>query len=122
MGQTRKKFFGIPKDLYICLIYNPPTLSSYTRNLDKDILECVEKDISHYNSLGNVILCGDINARVSSEQDFILQDNNSFIPLYQNYPNDKQITFRKSKDPKLDSRGKDLLDLCIGQQIRLLNN
>ncbi|CAG2200969.1 unnamed protein product [Mytilus edulis] len=33
---------------------------------------------------------------------------------------DKQILERRSKDDKLDSRGRDLLDLCISNQIRIL--
>ncbi|CAG2256743.1 unnamed protein product [Mytilus edulis] len=41
--------------------------------------------------------------------------------LYQSYFSDKQILERRSKDDKLDSRGRDLLDLCISNQIRILN-
>jgi hypothetical protein len=46
--------------------------SKYTQELKHDILDCIEKDITHYNKLGNILLCADFNARISCEYDFIL--------------------------------------------------
>ncbi|CAG2218274.1 unnamed protein product [Mytilus edulis] len=80
-----------------------------------------EKDIASYQKQGNILLCGDFNARVASDTDFIIDDSNNLSPLYQSYFSDKQILERRSKDDKLDSRGRDLLDLCISNQIRILN-
>ena len=101
--------------------YNPPEGSSYSKGLAHDILGCVEKDIALYKHKGNILLCWDFNARVASETDFIIQDSNVFAPLFQTYSIDNQILERKSMDKKLDSRGRDLLDLCIRNQIRILN-
>ena len=119
--KLEKSFFGFLKDLYICLVYNPPMTSSYTQGLNHDILECIENETVEYKKYGNILLCGDFNARVSSSDDFIIDDDNSHTPLFNNYTVDKQIRCRKSKDTTLDTRGKELIDFCISNQIRMLN-
>jgi hypothetical protein len=40
--------------------------SSYTQGLNHDILECIENETVEYKKYGNILLCGDFNARVSS--------------------------------------------------------
>lgn len=116
-----KEFFGLKKDLYICLVYYPPSGSTYTQGLDKDILDCIDSDIGTYQNLGNIMLCGDFNARISTEPDFISQDDNQYVPIFSNYPVDMDLMQRQSPDTTLDTRGKELLDLCISKQIRILN-
>ena len=118
--KLERDFFGFSDDLYICLVYYPPSGSAYTQGLDMDILDCIEKDISTYKMSGNILLCGDFNARTASEPDFIVNDDNSYSPTY-NYPIDRNLLKRSSPDITLDTRGKDLLDLCISHQIRVLN-
>jgi hypothetical protein len=119
--KLEKTFFGLKKDLFICVIYNPPISSKYTRELKHDVLDCIEKDITHYNKLGNILLCADFNARISCENDFILNDESKFTPIYEDYETDKNILKRQSRDTKIDQRGKELLDLCISNQLRILN-
>jgi hypothetical protein len=54
-----ESFFGLKDDIYTCFIYNPPEYSSYSRKLQDDILELIEKDISKYSNDGKIILaCG----------------------------------------------------------------
>ena len=119
--KLEKQFFGFTSDLYICLVYNPPSVSSYSKKTQIDIIDCLEKDIVKYKKLGNITLCGDFNARVGSKADLIVDDSNKFTPLYDSYDIDNQIMIRHSMDDKCDTRGQELLDLCIGQQLRLLN-
>lgn len=119
--KLEKQFFGFNDDLFVCCVYDPPETSSYTKGLDHGILEIVEKDISYYQNYGNILLCGDFNARASAEIDYIQNDSSNYIPVYQSYRSDKQILDRKCKDNKLDARGKDLIDVCISNQLRILN-
>lgn len=45
-----------------------------------------------------------------------------YLPMYDiQYSINKQIKNRESQDGKIDSRDKDLLDLCISQKIKILN-
>ena len=122
--KLEKDFFGFKTDLFICCVYDPPSNSSYSKELDHEILGHVEKEIKHFQKRGNVLLCSDFNTRVGSENDFIYQDSNNFLPLFKSYNFDKQILKRYNKDKKLDSRGKDLIDLCIStvsSQLRFVN-
>ena len=116
-----KIFFNLNRDLYICLIYIPPTVSPYIQKLNYDILDCLEQDILKYKDLGNIILTGDLNARTGSESDLIVDDNSDFLPIFEDYPIDNQVTGRSSKDNVVDSRGRDVIDLCISNQLRILN-
>lgn len=89
--------------------------------MESDLFDCVESDILNFKNKGNILLCGDLNARVGSMCDFIIDDDNRYIPTFDSYQVDKQILLRKSQDTKIDSRGKSLIDLCISHQLRLLN-
>jgi hypothetical protein len=68
-----------------CCVYDPASNSSYSKELDHEILGHVEKEIKHFQKRGNVLMCGDFNAKVSSENDFIYQDSNNFLPLFKSY-------------------------------------
>ena len=119
--KLEKDFFNFSKDLYICLVYYPPSGSVYTQGLDKDILDCIEKDLINYQELGNVLLCGDFNARTGQEPDLIIHDDDRYTPIFDGYPIDKKIFERQSQDATVDTRGKDLLALCTSQQLRIVN-
>ena len=96
-------------------------MSSYSRDLDHDVLECLDNEVSEFSQKGDVILCGDFNARVANENDFIVNDSNSFVPLHNNYSIDNSLMHRNSHDYKVDTRGKSLLDFCISHQLRVKN-
>ena len=81
----------------------------------------MEKNITHCNKLGNIVLCRDFNARISCENHFILNGESKFTPTYEDYKTDKNILKRQSRDTNIDQRGKELLDRCICNQIRILN-
>jgi hypothetical protein len=50
---------------------------------------------------------------LSCENDFILNDESKFTPIYEDYKTDKNILKRQSRDTKIDQRGKELLDHMI---------
>ena len=45
-------FFGLLEDIYVCFIYNPPENTSYSKNLEYNILDLVEEDIINYSTSG----------------------------------------------------------------------
>jgi hypothetical protein len=49
-----KDFFGFKTDLFICCLYDPPSNSSYSKELDHEILGHIEKEIEHFQKRGNV--------------------------------------------------------------------
>lgn len=93
--------------MYICVICDPPATSSYTLGLDYDILERLGKEMTLYNKLGEVFLCGDLNAKVSNCNNFTA-NNDMYLPIYDQYSITKQIRNRECQDGKIDSKGKNL--------------
>lgn len=117
----KKEFFGFDKDLYICFTHIPPRTSSYTNKHGDDTLQCLEHDIQNFSEKGDILLCGDFNARTGIKDDFISNDNNNHLPLDVDYVPDKSIMPRRSLDDIIRDRGFDVIDLCISSQLRILN-
>ena len=115
-----KFFFGFKKDLYVCACYVPPLSSSY---YNEDFI-LLENEISKLSSKGNILVIGDLNARVSDHLDFINYENNinhelnNLLP--DNYIGDIHIN-RNSLDKVFNPQGKQLIDLCVASQLRILN-
>ena len=51
---------------------------------------------------GDFLICGDLNARVGTNSDCIIQDDSKFLPLGDSYTTDKNILNRRNKDLKID--------------------
>ncbi|CAG2204832.1 unnamed protein product [Mytilus edulis] len=116
-----KFFFGISRHIYICFLYDPPAESTYSRQLEADILSLIEKDISKHSKDGDIILAGDFNARTGDEPDLIQGDSSNHTPLFNSYSPDLDLPSRSSQDNILSQRGKYLIDLCIQDKLRILN-
>jgi hypothetical protein len=48
-----------------------------------------------------LLLCGDFNARISCENDFILNDESKFTSIYEDYKTNKNILKRQSSHSNL---------------------
>ena len=116
-----KKYFHLQSDLYLCALYFPPANSSYTKHLHYDILELIEKDLLNYKEKGDVMICGDFNARTGTELDVITDDTSKYLPLFDSYKIDNTTRVRQNHDTVLDARGRDLLEFCIENQMRIMN-
>jgi hypothetical protein len=83
-------------------------------------MSLLEKDVCYYNSLGNIMLFGDTNARTGTENDLL--DNNSFhLPSPFHSGNIGTFYKRKSKDSLCNARGRELIDLCLSANLVIVN-
>ena len=89
--------------------------------IDYDILDLIEKDVLKYSAKGEIIIAGDLNARVAEEQDYIIDDSDKHLPLYISYKYDLELLDKKNHDKIVNSRGRQLLSLCISTGLRILN-
>ncbi len=119
--QLKKDFFGFKNDIYLCCAYIPPHNSTYQCSNDCDILADIGTDIAQYSREGQVILCGDLNARTGQAPDYIVDDNDNHLLVDSNYVCDTVCEKRISQDHVYVGRGKQLLELCIQSQMRILN-
>lgn len=106
------------RDVYLCAVYIQPSNSPYY--VEEDFKE-LQKEISHFQTLGSILLCGDLNARTGREPDFIDMEGNRHIfgqnPLYQTYI----TTQRQSYDSVVNKIGKQVLQMCKGLGLYIVN-
>ena len=74
-----KQIFNLSNDLYVCLCYIIPSGSSREAFVDSDVLDRLSdfiiKTANVTNDSYNLLICGDLNSRIGSEQDFVAFDN-----------------------------------------------
>lgn len=118
-----KDFFKLNKDVSVCFVHNPPATSSYSRSLNYDVIQLIEEDCCELSKNGDILICGDLNAKTGNDLDFIQDDNPSYTPEAEDYSQDYQnIMSRESEDMhRICSRGKLIIDYCIAAQLRILN-
>ena len=86
-----------------------------------DFLDLLDNDIVFNRNEGSVLILGDFNARTSSEPDFIINNDDNYLPLNGDYIIENTFFRRNSQDVKVCTRGRDLLDVCISSRLRILN-
>ena len=115
-----RNYFNMLQDLFICFMHVLPENSTYTCTVKHgDQFDNLESEIVSFPSKGNIVLCGDFNARTSNLNDYIDNDNEKFNTSDEEYVVDMCCN-RTSFDKVLSSRGKQLLDLCIQSRLRTL--
>jgi hypothetical protein len=119
--QVKQDSLKREKDLFICFAHIPHTESSYFTKINYNILNCIHGNIMEYKNIGDVILLGDFNGRTGTMEDWVTDDTISHLPIEDNYITDKAIRHRKSHDSTVNERGRDIIDLCLSSQVRILN-
>jgi hypothetical protein len=78
-------FFGFVRDLFVCFMYIAPVNSSYVKStgLDKQVFAKLEEDIVRYNLKGDIMLMGDLNTHINSDDcDFIYNDDDKIFECF----------------------------------------
>ena len=76
--------------------------------------------MDHTHSFSIIILTGDFNARTGVLLDYIAEDSDQHIPLPPEYELDIPVP-RSSEDRTVNNFGKELIELCIAGQLRIVN-
>ena len=111
--KLEKIFFKSEKDVYMACSYLPPQGSSLFSWHNVDVCEMLELDVMRYSSVRDVLLCGDLNARVGNMTDYIENDDAKYNPLPKTYVPDTFSKKRFTLDQNHNDYGKWLVDLCI---------
>ena len=104
------------KDIYIGSAYIPPEFSSFGKDNTMRIWENFENDVDRFSEKGNVIICGDFNARSGTLSDLIVVDE-----IFQHYDLDNSPNERYSMDKKIDKSGRRLIEVCTENNLHILN-
>jgi len=126
-----KCILGLDEPLLIGTIYCPPENSRF---YNEDLFDSLSNDITEYCSkFKYVFLNGDINGRISNENDFVLVDD--FLSEQLGYSDEVKHFYndilkishndfslkRTSKDTKQNGIGRKLLDICKNNSLVILN-
>ena len=79
----------------------------------------LETDTCHFQAQGNVLICGDLNARTGLHPDILNSQGDHFIA--QNTPFNTIFSHRKNFDSSTNRNGKDLLQLCRSLGLYIAN-
>ena len=93
------------RKLLICLVYMPPSASEYAKESD-DIMDELRVEIPKYMDRGDVVVMGDLNARIGSLPSITGHD---------------KAWERVSEDTKTTSRGRKVLELLNQNNLVVLN-
>ena len=114
------KFFGLEKDTYICFVYVPPKSAV---NKDPTVFDELSAEIDIFKNEGNILACGDFNAKTNTYHDFVCDENDQHSPINNNQLYDKSIPIRRKNcdTHPVDEWGKAFLELCKSTNLKIMN-
>jgi len=114
--KIKKQTILTPQNLFLCAIYIPPIESPY---FNQDTFSDLENEISHFQTQGHVMICGDLNSRTGDRHDFVSTEGDDFItgdnihfPTY---------SPRQNYDKSTNVHGKEVLRLCRSLGLYIVN-
>ena len=114
------QFSGLPKNLFVGVVYACPASSSFAARND-DIFELLQNDLAKYRGLGYCVFGGDFNGRTRTELDYLELDA-ADEHSSSNLDDDHVMLRRRNMDQSSpDSQGKSLLETCRITGMRILN-
>ena len=120
--QLKKSFFKFENDIFVINAYITPNNSSGKNKRDgKEMLSKISDLINELSEKGNIILCGDYNARISDHPCLIQHDDPSeHISLPDDYVPNEYLT-RNSKDKHKNSFATDFITTIMNNNLNILN-
>jgi exonuclease III len=123
--KLKHTFFNVKSDIFIVNAYvKPANTSSKTSDENGfDLLRSIDELVNNLLPRGLVIICGDFNARLGHEPDFIINDINgadSHVPIPDDYIKDTLVR-RNSRDSKTNSYKRPFLDIILNNKMHILN-
>ena len=118
-----KNFFGWDSDLFVCFLYIPPNTSNWFQSGRSFTYDALQVECACFEKLGWILLCGDMNARISDALDYIENDEiDAFLPIDDHYEPDTPLSLRKSADKDfINTSGQLLIEFCKSTGYRILN-
>ena len=114
--KIKKELCDEPEDVYIGSFYVSPDGKKSRGKVD--FFSSLNEEINAFKKKGSILIQGDLNARVGVETDFVEFDKSDEFLGIDNLLNQPK---RNSEDKKVNTRGKELLDLCKVNDILVAN-
>ena len=115
-----KDLTGYPKDMFLCGAYIPPNQSPYYEQFpDCDMFDLLSQDLMRFSKQGHIMIMGDLNSRIGHKSEIIELDSHPSDDLPVTNP--IKAPLRCSMDPKSNTWGSKLIDVCIAHNLCMLN-
>ncbi|XDV25394.1 hypothetical protein PO909_029316, partial [Leuciscus waleckii] len=103
----QKEIVSTGRHIFLCATYLTPAESPY---YNEETFSILQDEICNFQIKGNVLMCGDLNARTGMEPDFVNTQGDKYItntshPL-------PSYHIRNNYDKFTNKSGKSLLELC----------
>ena len=105
--------------MFVGFFYIPPLTSSNVVQVGLQ-WQTLEFEVQRYKNMGDVVVMGDLNARVGLLNDHIVQDtipNNVPCSLYCV----NEVLPRFSQDKSVNVHGRQLVDICVNTGLQIVN-
>ena len=119
-----KEFFNLKENIVFCACYRIPDNSSHQPFIVSDMFDLLQENMVIYSEKYGCefIICGDLNCRTATEDDFISDDHIEHMPLPDDYISDDNCQFKRvNEDSVVNSAGRKLLELCKSSNLRIVN-
>lgn len=74
--KIQKDIVSTDRHIFLCATYLPPAESPY---YNEETFSVLQDEICHFQTKGNVLICGDLNARTGNEPDFVNTQGDKYI-------------------------------------------
>ena len=115
--EINKCLTSTEKNVFLCATYIPPVESPYFKD---EMFTALEDDISLFQANGQIIVCGDINARTGQSPDTLCTHGDKHIPGSVNTP-PPPCPPRQNYDKATNTHGSQLLQLCRSLGLYIMN-
>ncbi len=116
-------FFGFMDDVYLGCVYLMPDGSPVRAKMPVEPLTLLEEEVVHFAAKGELMLLGDFNARTGSVSDLL---DNCDLAKSSTASKAGKLHYnvfrnRITQDAVVNSDGRELLSLCLGNDLVILN-
>ena len=111
-------------DIFLCCVYIPPKDSRLIKSGKAFNFDKLMEEITCFDNLGKILIMGDMDSRVGTEDDFVRDDEiDENLLLAKDYLSDQIIKDRTSLDKLsgVQGHGKNLLNFCKLTTFRIMN-
>ena len=118
----KKSYFNLKNDVYLCGAYIPPANTTANITSKTDYFGNLDKSILKYKNKENIIIMGDLNARIRNKDSTLNKKLNE--DLGHLLPTTKELTSSQdgcSCDNSVNTAGRKLIKLCNNHSLRVAN-
>ena len=116
-----KSFFNLKNDLYICATYIPPQYSSKSVMAKTDYFSDLLNTTNSFLRRGNVIVAGDLNARIGRENNSESVDLPCLEDILPHATITSVVPERSACDLVINPHGRKLLRMCSDLNLHVAN-